>query len=67
MREFVEDNGNYIYFLIVIDILSKFRWAKPLKTKTGVEMACVFNKVFNEGGLQMSYNLMMAENFLINI
>ena len=40
---------------------------ETLKTKTGVEIACVFNKIFNEEGLQMSYNLMMAENCLISI
>ena len=67
MREFVEDNANNNYFLIVIDILRKYRWEKPLKTQTGVEIACVFSKVFNEGGLQMSYNLIMVENFLISI
>ena len=49
MTEFAEDNENCNYLLTVIDVSSKYAWAKPLKTKTGLETASAFNKIFDEG------------------
>jgi hypothetical protein len=33
-----KENDGYIYFLVVIDIFSKYAWARPLKTKTAKEV-----------------------------
>lgn len=39
-------NSNYRYILTVIDIFSKFAWAVPIKTKTGIEITKAFEKIF---------------------
>src|SRR5271167_666836 len=38
----------YKYILTVIDIFSKFSWAIPLKSKTGIEITEAFQKIFKE-------------------
>lgn len=40
-------NSFYKYILVVIDILSRYAYAFPLKTKTGVEVASVLDKLFS--------------------
>ena len=42
-------NNGYKYILTVIDILSRFAWARPLKSKQGVEVATAFTSIFDEG------------------
>ena len=41
-------NKGYKYLLMVIDVFSKYGWIVPLKTKTGVEVANAFEKLFKE-------------------
>ena len=38
-------NKNFRYLLTVIDTLSKYAWAIPLKTKTGKELVFAFSKI----------------------
>ena len=42
-------NKGYRYILTVIDIFSRFAWARPLKTKRGEEVATAFKSIFDEG------------------
>ena len=42
-------NDGYNYILTVIDILSRYAWARPLKTKRGQEVAAAFESIFSEG------------------
>ena len=49
MQAYAECNGGIKYLLTVIDVFSKYGWIVPLKTKTGVEVAEAFNKIFKEG------------------
>ena len=42
-------DGSYRYILTVIDVFSRYAWARPLKTKTGEEMVRAFNSIFKEG------------------
>ena len=42
------NNGNR-YILTVIDIFSRYAWAKPLKSKRGNEVAKALRSIFNEG------------------
>ena len=49
MREFSKSNDGYNYILTVIDCFSKFGWVEPLKTKTGLETANAFSKIFESG------------------
>jgi hypothetical protein len=49
MQEFAQFNSDYKYLLTVIDVLSKFAWAVPIKAKTGIAVASAFNKIFESG------------------
>src|SRR6266853_540552 len=43
---------SYRYILTVLDIFSKYAWAIPLQTKTGIEITECFKKIFKESGRQ---------------
>ena len=45
--EMSNDQG-YRYILTVIDVLSKYAWAIPLKSKRGIEMADTFELIFKD-------------------
>ena len=42
------NNGNR-FILTVIDIFSRYAWARPLKSKHGIGVAKAFRSIFNEG------------------
>ena len=42
-------NKGYHFILTVIDLFSRYAWARPLKTKGGKEVASAFKSIFNEG------------------
>jgi hypothetical protein len=46
MQEFSKQNKGYKYILTVIDVLSKYLWAIPLKTKTAKDIVLAFEKIF---------------------
>ena len=48
MQAFEKDNKNYRFILTVIDILSRYAWAKPLKSKKGEEVRDAFVDIFEE-------------------
>jgi hypothetical protein len=43
----VKGNKGHCYILTVIDVFSRYAWARPLKTKTGAEMVHAFSDIFN--------------------
>jgi hypothetical protein len=45
MGEYSSDNNGYRYLLTVIDTFSKFAWALPVKTKSGVEITKTMNQI----------------------
>ena len=49
MDYYKKDNDGFAYFLLAIDILSKYIWTIPLSTKTGKEMKSAFTKIFALG------------------
>lgn len=49
MQEFAEYNDNFKYLLCVIDVLSKYAWVVPLKTKASLEVVKSFEKIFKQG------------------
>jgi len=49
MRGISEHNNGVNYLLTVIDVFSKMLWVKPLKRKTGVEVAQAFKQIFHNG------------------
>ena len=48
MRSMSQHNDNYNYILTVIDILSKYAWAIPIKRKTGDFVTEALEKVFKD-------------------
>eukprot|EP00732_Lithocolla_globosa_P001254 Lithocolla_globosa_v1_NODE_591_length_3661_cov_41.346644.p1 type:complete len:354 gc:universal NODE_591_length_3661_cov_41.346644:876-1937(+) len=44
-----KENKGFKYLLTVIDVLSKYAWAVPLKTKTGPEVRAALDKIFASG------------------
>ena len=48
MQQLAKFNNGYRYILTIIDILSRYGWARPLKSKTGPEVARAFQSVFNQ-------------------
>ena len=49
MKKYSKLNGGYKYLLTVIDNVSKFAWAIPLKTKNGIELQRAFEELFQQG------------------
>ena len=41
-------NQGHRYILTVIDIMSRYAWARPLKSKQGAEVAAAFQSIFRE-------------------
>jgi hypothetical protein len=48
MRPYARHNNGHNYILTVIDVLSKYAWAIPQKSKSGNETAASFSKIFRE-------------------
>jgi len=50
MRPYTRLNRGYHYILTVIDVLSKYAWPVPLKTKNGNEVANAITKIIRDDG-----------------
>ncbi|KYN11798.1 hypothetical protein ALC57_16045 [Trachymyrmex cornetzi] len=48
MRPYARFNKGYNYILTVIDVLSKYAWAIPLKSKNGNDVAAALSTIFRE-------------------
>jgi len=48
MRPYARHNKGHNYILTVIDVLSKYAWAVPLKTKSGNETARALSKIMRD-------------------
>ncbi len=46
MVKFAPFNDGYKYILLVIDTFSKYVWLRPLKSKTGGDVAGAFQDIF---------------------
>ena len=46
VHRFARVNKGYKYILVVLDVFSRFAWARPLKINTGVETAAAFRDIF---------------------
>ena len=42
-------NNGFKYILTVIDVLSKYAWVEPIKTKTGENLVKVLEKILRKG------------------
>ena len=52
MQQFAKENGGVRYLLTVIDVLSKYAWAVPIKTKTGDDTLEAFKSIIHTSGRQ---------------
>ena len=50
MRALKKYNNKFTFVLMVIDVLSKYAWAVPLKNKTGQSLTDAFKKIFLTSG-----------------
>ena len=48
MVKFEDHNDNHAYFVVFIDLFSRYLWAEPMKTLRGKEMVGVLDKIFKE-------------------
>ena len=53
MQEFSSVNDKYRYILTGINVFSKFGFAKPLRNKSGQEVARAFAEIFKMGKLPL--------------
>ena len=49
MQDIKEDNDGVSYLLIAIDLLSRYLWVRPLKTKSAREVRDAFEDIFSNG------------------
>ena len=49
VQDIASKNQGYRYILTVIDIFSRYAWARPLKTKRGEDVAAAFDDIFRQG------------------
>ena len=49
MEYYAKENDGYNYFLLAIDIMSKYVWTVALRTRTGKEMVQAFRRIFAQG------------------
>ena len=49
-EKYTRVNKGYRYILVVLDTFSRYAWARPLKHKTGVEVAEAFKDIFRKSG-----------------
>ena len=49
VQRLAKHNRGIRYLLTVVDVLSKYAWVQPLKTKTGVALVRAFEKIVRQG------------------
>ena len=49
MSNLAKHNQQTRYFLLAVDVFSRYAWTRPLKTKGGVHMVDAFQSIFAEG------------------
>lgn len=64
MTTYAPDNDGYSYILVAVDILSHFAWSRPLKTKSGREVAKAFRSIFQNGRLPSSLRTDKGSEFI---
>ena len=48
IHRYARENKGYKYILVVVDVFSRFAWARPLKSKTGASVSDAFQDIFSE-------------------
>jgi hypothetical protein len=50
LRSLKKHNDGISYILVVIDVFSKYTWVRPLKSKSGADVAGAFEDIFSADG-----------------
>ena len=50
IHQFSRQNKNFKFILVMLDIFSRFAWARPLKDKTGVGVAAAIQDIITSSG-----------------
>ena len=50
IQKYKRENKGYTFILVVLDIFSRYAWARPLKKKTGLEVSNAFQDIFRVSG-----------------
>ena len=53
-KRYINENKQYRYILVVVDVFSKMAWAKPMKKKNAQSAVAAFEDLLNETGLRPS-------------
>lgn len=48
LQKYARQNKGYRYILVVLDVFSRYAWARPLKHKTGIQVANAFDDILGE-------------------
>ena len=64
MGAFARQNDGYRYILTCIDILSKYAWVVPLRTKTGPALIEAFKTIFESGRQPLTLQTDEGKEFL---
>jgi hypothetical protein len=54
-KDWVAENDGYRHILVVVDIFSRFAWARALKTKTGTEVWAAFSDIIMSSNRAPTY------------
>lgn len=63
MSSYGSHNSNHKFLLTVIDIFSKFAWAKPLKSKSGADVTAAMESIFTEGRIPKNLHVDRGKEF----
>ena len=47
IHQYARVNRNYNFILVLVDVFSKYAWARPLKNKEGISVAGAFEDIFD--------------------
>ena len=50
VHKYSRQNRGYNFILVVLDVFSRYAWARPLKNKTGVQCADAFDDILTKSG-----------------
>ena len=63
MTMYSKENDNVKYLMTCIDVFSKYAWIRVLKTKTGAEVARVFEDILKEGRVPLKIQTDRGKEF----
>uniref|UniRef100_A0A6V7L737 Integrase catalytic domain-containing protein n=1 Tax=Bracon brevicornis TaxID=1563983 RepID=A0A6V7L737_9HYME len=58
-----KDNDGYKYLLTVIDIFSKYAWARPIKSKSGLDTTSAMEDILKEGRIPKNLHVDRGKEF----